>query len=456
MAADHSRPSSGLLTDLYELTMAAAYVELDMEHDAAFELFVRSMPEGRGYLLCAGLRQAVDYLEQVSFTDEDVAYLKGLDIFRRTPSRFFEWLADFSFTGDVSAVPEGTPVFAGEPILRVEGPLPEAQLVETWLLSMINYQTLVASKAARIVEAARADGKERAVIDFGSRRAHGPEAGVLAARASYLAGCMATSNAEAGRRMGIPVSGTEAHSFIMAFGDEEEAFRRYYECYGEDAIILIDTYETIEGARRAIRAAPGMRGVRIDSGDIANLSRRVRALMDEAGLAGAKVFVSGDLDEHEVSRLIGAGAAVDGFGVGTRMVTGHDAPSLGGVYKLVAVRSDGRWDPRLKLSDDKATWPGRKQIHRFGGPGGTCVRDVIATAEEECPGAAEPLLQPVMANGRCTADLPDLTAVRDHARRELARLPAEYRRIEGWEAYPVEHSGRLEALRHELGGGGDE
>jgi nicotinate phosphoribosyltransferase len=452
MAKRRSDRAGGLLTDLYELTMAAAYLELGMEQEAAFELFVRSLPSGRGYLLCAGLEQVVDYLEGLAFSEAEIAYLRGLPVFKGTDGRLFDWLAEFSFTGDLHAVPEGTPVFAGEPILRVEAPLPQAQLVETWLLSMVNYQTLVASKAARIVEAACADGCERAVVDFGSRRAHGPQAGVLAARASYIAGCAATSNTEAGFRMGIPVSGTQAHSFIMASPDEEEAFRRYYECYGDESVMLVDTYEVTEGLRRAIRVAPGMKGVRIDSGDIAALSRRARAMLAEAGLYGAKVLASGDLDEFEISRLIEAGAEVDGFGVGTRMVTGYDTPHLGGVYKLVAVREGADWVPRLKLSPDKATHPGRKQVYRFSdGPCRPYVRDVVATLGEECPEGARPLLRPTMLDGRRTRDLPDLRAIREHAARERARIPPECRRLNEPDFYPVGHSPALEKLRAQLG-----
>jgi nicotinate phosphoribosyltransferase len=436
--------------------MAAAYLDLGMEQEAAFELFVRSLPEGRDYLVCAGLEQAVEYLEGVHFTDEDIAYLRGLPVFARIPDRCFDRLAEFAFTGDLYAMPEGTLAFAGEPILRVEAPLPQAQLVETWLLSMVNYQTLVASKATRIVQAACADGRERAVVDFGSRRAHGPQAGVLAARASYIAGCAATSNVEAGLRMGIPVSGTEAHSFIMAFADEEEAFREYYRCYGGESTLLIDTYDVLEGAARAIRAAPGMKGVRIDSGDIAGLSRKVRALLDDAGLKDAMIFASGDLDEFAIAALIEAGAEVDGFGVGTKMVTGDDAPYLGAVYKLVAVRESEGWSPRLKLSPGKATHPGRKQVYRFAdGPDGAYQRDVIAAAAEERSPGADPLLRQVMAGGRRTEDLPSLQAARQHAAEELARLPAQCRRLRDAQPYPVEHSRLLlQRLKAHAGGPG--
>ncbi|MHC5035235.1 MAG: nicotinate phosphoribosyltransferase, partial [Planctomycetota bacterium] len=366
-----------LCTDLYELTMAAAYFERGMTQRAAFELFIRRLPPQRGYLLCAGLEQAVSYLQNLSFSAEQIEYLRALPVFGKISDGFFEYLADLRFTGHLIAVPEGTPAFAEEPLLRVEAPIIEAQIVETFLLSTVNFQTLIASKAARVVEAARLDGRERAVVDFGTRRAHGPDAAVLAARAAYIGGCVATSNVEAGHRLGIPVSGTEAHSFVMAFDSEQEAFEAYAGCYDKHTILLIDTYDTIEGARRAIRAAPEMRGVRIDSGDAIELSKQVRRMLDEAGRADAMVFASGDLDEREVARLIAGGAAVDGFGVGTKLVTSADAPYLGGVYKLVAVEQDGRWQPRLKLSADKATYPGPKQVHRFSTPAGELEHDCL-------------------------------------------------------------------------------
>jgi nicotinate phosphoribosyltransferase len=436
-----------LCTDLYELTMAAAYFERGMTQRAAFELFIRRLPAQRGYLLCAGLEQVVSYLQNLSFSAEQIEYLRALPVFGNISDGFFEYLADLRFTGDLIAVPEGTPVFAEEPLLRVEAPIIEAQIVETFLLSTVNFQTLIASKAARVVEAARLDGTERAVVDFGTRRAHGADAAVLAARAAYIGGCVATSNVEAGHRLGIPVSGTEAHSFVMAFDSEQEAFEAYAGCFGEHTILLIDTYDTIEGARRAIRAAPKMRGVRIDSGDTIELSKQVRRMLDEAGREDAMVFASGDLDEYEVARLITGGAAVDGFGVGTKLVTSADAPYLGGVYKLVAVEEDGRWRPRLKLSEGKATYPGPKQVHRFCAPTGGLERDCLAGVDETCPDGAEPLLEPVMRNGKVVARLPPLEDIRAHAAHELARLPERCHRLDAPEPISVEVSA---ALREEF------
>ncbi|MBA7698823.1 Nicotinate phosphoribosyltransferase pncB2 [subsurface metagenome] len=413
---DLEQRGRALCTDLYELSMAAAYFELGISHRAAFELFVRELPKPRSYLVCAGLEQAVSYLLEFEFAREQIDYLRDLPVFENMSDGFFDCLAGLSFSGTLEAVAEGTPVFAGEPILRVEAPMIEAQIVETFLLSIINYQTLVATKAARVVGAARLDGKERAVVDFGTRRAHGPDAAVLAARASFIGGCVATSNVEGGFQMGIPLSGTEAHSFIMAFDTEEDAFRKFYGCFGNQAVILIDTYDVIEGAKSAIRGAPGMKGVRIDSGDLSSLSKQVRHLLDEAGMRDAVIVLSGDLDEYAIAKLIGDGASADAFGVGTRLVTSEDAPYLGVVYKLVAVEENGRWAPRFKLSPAKATYPGIKQVHRFADPHtGELTHDVIAEAEEECPHGAEALLKTVIRNGKLAADMPVLEAIRERA-----------------------------------------
>jgi len=434
-----------LNTDLYQLTMAAAYFELGRTEPAAFEMFVRDLPRRRSYLVCAGLQEVVSYLTNLSFSGEQIDYLRGLEVFESIGEEFFEYLRDFSFTGTLEAVAEGTPAFANEPLLRVCGPIIEAQLVETFLLSMVNYQTLVATKAARVVQSACLDGLDRSVVDFGTRRAHGPDAAVLAARASFIGGAVATSNVEAGLRLGIPVSGTEAHSFIMAFDTEGEALKGYHDCFGSHSILLIDTYDVIEGARKAARVAPDMQGVRIDSGNLVELSRRVREILDEAGRKHAMIFASGDLDEYAIGDLVRQGAAIDGFGVGTRMVTSEDAASLGGVYKLVAVRRDGEWEPRLKLSEQKATYPGLKQVHRFSDPeSGRMDHDVIAAAEEPCPDEAEALLQPVIVEGGVRAELPSLEQIRARAKEQLDRLPAEHRRLEDPEPYRVEISDALQ------------
>lgn len=445
-----------LLTDLYEITMAASYFDHGMaDRRAGFEMFVRELPPPRSYLVAAGLEQALSYLENLSFSPDDIDYLRSQAVFEHVSDEFWDYLSDFRFTGSIRALPEGTLVFPEEPLLSVRGPIIEAQIVETFLLTMINYQTLVASKAARVVQAASLDGRKRAAVDFGSRRAHGPDAGVLAARASYIGGCRATSNVQAGRTLGIPVTGTQAHSYVMAFDREEEAFRSYYETFPDACILLIDTYDVIEGAGKAVRVVPRMRGVRIDSGDITALSKKVRGILDEAGFEDAMVFASGDLDEYRIARLVRDGAEVDGFGVGTALVTSSDAPALGGVYKLIAIEEDGRWRPRIKLSTEKATYPGFKQVYRVReGRYGPFCHDVLATQEEAPPERAEPLLQTVMTDGRCVTELPDLEEVRATARRQIEALPGRYRQLQEADEYAVRISDQLEetylALRDEM------
>ena len=450
--------NKALLTDLYEITMATSYFEHGMDdRRAGFEMFVRNMPAHRSYMVAAGLEQVLSYLENLSFTADQIDYLRSQQVFQDVHDGFWDYLQEFEFTGDVRAVPEGMLVFPEEPLLSVEAPIIEAQIVETFLLTMLNYQTLVASKAARVTHAACLDGQERAVVDFGSRRAHGPEAGVLAARGSYIGGCKATSNVEAGHKLGIPISGTQAHSYIMSFDTEEEAFRSYYDSFPHACILLIDTYDVLEGAKKAIETAPGMRGVRIDSGDIVELSKQVRKMLDDAGLDEAMVFASGDLDEYRIADLVRKGARVEGFGVGTALVTSKDDPALGGVYKLIAVQKNGEWQPRIKLSTEKATYPGFKEVYRIRtGPGDEFSHDVLAAQEETAPHGGEPLLETVMEGGRIVADLPELEDIRETAQRQLQSLPKRYHRLEEADTYPIEVTELLEekyrSLAEELRG----
>ena len=444
--------NKALMTDLYEITMAASYFEHGM-HDrrAGFEMFVRHLPPNRSYLIAAGLEQVLSYLENLSFTSEQIDYLRSQDVFQDVGEGFWNYLADFRFTGNVRAIPEGMLAFPEEPLLSVDAPIIEAQIVETFVLTMLNYQTLVASKAARVTGAACLDGQERAVVDFGSRRAHGPEAGVLAARGSYIGGCKGTSNVEAGQQMGIPISGTQAHSYVMAFDTEQEAFQSYYDSFPHACVLLIDTYDVLEGARKAIETAPGMQGVRIDSGDIVSLSTQVRELLDEAGLEDAMVFASGNLDEYRIAELVQNGAQVDGFGVGTALVTSLDNPALGGVYKLIAVQKDGEWQPRIKLSTEKATYPGFKQVYRVRKePGGEFSHDVLAAQEEDPPEGGEPLLKTFMENGETVADLPELESIRHVAQQQLQSLPERYRQLENTESYTVRVSEGLEKTYRSL------
>jgi len=436
---------SALRTDLYELTMMGGYFHQGRHRDrVTFELFVRELPPHRRYLVFAGLDRIVDYLDDLRFHEDQIAHLRDVPAMRPAMSEAFaDYLRSFRFTGDAWAMPEGTVFFAGEPVLRVTAPLPEAQLVETFLLSIVNTEVLVCSKAARIVEAAG----DAPVMEFGTRRTS-PDEALRSARAAYLAGFAATSNVEAGRRYGIPVSGTAAHSWTLAFPSEEEAFAAQFALYGRDAVLLVDTFDTRQGVRNAIAVAGDrLGGIRLDSGDLDTLAFEARALLDEAGLRSTRIVASGDLDEYEIARLRGAGAPVDAWGVGTRLVRSTDAPHVGGVYKLV--QHDALGEPRMKTSPGKGTRPGAHQVHRVRS-GRKAVRDIVALADETVDGA-EPLLVPIFDAGRLVRPPDDLEAARARARDEIATLPSEVRAIgnrdrdEG-SPYPVQVSERLRAL----------
>lgn len=418
--------TSGLFTDLYQLTMLQAYWREGMDAPGVFDLFVRRLGN-RNYLLACGLDQALEYLEALSFSEEALGYLAGQEGFR---DGFLEWLGEFSFTGDVYAVPEGTPVFADEPILEVVAPIGEAQIAETFLLNQITFQTAIASKASRVITAAHAGEGERLVADFGMRRMHGTDATMKAARAAYIAGADSTSNVAAGHAYGIPITGTMAHSYVEAHDSEIDAFRAFSELYPE-TILLVDTYDTLDGVRKAIEVMNEMtpegevRGIRLDSGDMAELARESRRLLDEAGYPEVMIFASGGLDEERITELLDRGAPIDGFGVGTKMGTSADQPSLDSAYKLCAYAGE----PRMKLSAEKSNLPGRKQVFRQYDQD-VAVRDVIATESEQMAGS--PLLDRVMANGeRTDAGKPrPLDAVREHAAARLEELPDRLRRLD--------------------------
>lgn len=432
---------SALLTDLYELTMAAAYFENEFHPSASFELFVRSLPPERSFLLAAGLEQALDYLENLRFHPEDIDYLRSQPVFAHVGEAFFDYLQNFRFTGEVWAIPEGTPVFGEEPLLRVTAPIIEAQIVETFLLSTLTFQTMIASKAARVVAAA--EGRD--MVEFGTRRAHGPEAGVLAARAAYIGGCMGTSNVEAGQRFGLPVFGTLAHSFVMAYSNEEEAFRRFQQLFPEHAVLLVDTYDTLAAIDKIIQAGLRPKSVRLDSGDLLELSKQVRRRLDHAGLHGTRIFASGDLDEFVIVDLLARGAQLDAFGVGTALATSKDAPALSGVYKLVDVESGEGPSYRAKFSEEKATYPGRKQVFRFSDSNGSYSEDIIACEAERYPDG-KPLLSCAMRQGQRLAPSSNLQQIQNRARQEIAKLPDACRRLRPAEAYPVRFSRGLEKL----------
>jgi nicotinate phosphoribosyltransferase len=433
---------SALNTDLYELTMAAGYFVAGKAGDiATFELSVRRLPETRNFLLAAGLQQAVEYLQNLRFEAGEIDYLRSLPQFQYTPPEFFEFLSGLRFTGDLFAIPEGTPVFAAEPIAIVRAPLIQAQLVETYLLSTFAFQTSVASKAARCAIAAEG----RPVVEFGSRRAHSPNAGILAGRAAFIGGCAGTSNTEAGMRFGIPVFGTAAHSWTMAFPDEEASFRALQRLLGPSTVFLIDTYDTLAGARLAARVGPPIWGVRLDSGDLASLSREVRRILDAAGLHDAKIFATNDLDEHRLAELVRSGAAIDAFGVGTQLATSGDAPSISAVYKIVELKTAGSVQYTAKFSDEKSSLPGAKQIFRYP------THDILALSGE-CKDDPEvqPLVRPVLIGGQLIEPLPSTAALQAHATAAVRALPSELRSISEAAPYPVRLSSRLQELAESL------
>lgn len=444
-------PFSGLLTDLYELTMAAGYVQNRFEARATFELFVRNLPQRRNYLVAAGLEQALDFLENVRFSAEDVAYLRAQPFFRNVHSDFFDYLSQFQFTGDVCALPEGTIFFPGEPLLRVTAPIAEAQLVETGLLSILHFQTLIASKASRVTTAAAG----RPVVEFGSRRAHGIEAGVLAARAAFVGGCEGTSNTYAGRRFGIPVYGTQAHSWIMAHEDEADAFRDFLDVFPEQSTLLVDTYDVPSAIEKiiALERKPG--GVRLDSGDVLSDSVWARKRLDEAGWNDVKIFASGELDEERIADLLRSGARIDAFGVGTALSTSSDSPNIGVIYKLVEVDLGNTVRSAAKFSKEKITYPGRKQVFRFADQGGKFSKDVIGLATESFPGS-DRLLVPAMRAGRrvAAADSDPLAKMKRAQSRHLAdheRLPDRILALGvATPPFPIQYSDQLEELRDQV------
>jgi nicotinate phosphoribosyltransferase len=439
--------------------MAAGYFEAGKAGDrATFELFARQLPHNRNFILAAGLAQAVEYLLDLRFTSEEIGYLRGLQQFQRATPQFFEMLAGFRFTGDLFAVPEGTPLFAGEPFLTVRAPLIEAQLVETYLLATVGFQSLIATKAARVIKSAL--GRE--VVEFGTRRAHSPQAGVLAGRAAYIGGCSGTSNAEAGLRYNIPVFGTAGHAWVMSFETERASYAQLQRLLGENTVYLIDSYDTLEGARRAASLGPPLWGVRLDSGNLIELSRAVRGILDNAGLREAKIMATGDLNEYKIHELVAAGAPIDVFGVGTELATSADAPTLGVVYKMVEMQCAGE-SPRytLKLSEHKATLPGAKQIFRYAD------HDLLARSSEcpSCPGSSltphagdviqegaevEALLQPVILGGRLLEPPPTAAEARDHAAACLAKLPSPCHSLFESHGWRVDISAELEALHEQV------
>ncbi|HEB99095.1 MAG TPA: nicotinate phosphoribosyltransferase [Thiotrichales bacterium] len=438
-----SRLDSPLLTDLYQLTMLQSYLDHGLEDTAVFEFFVRKLPAGRNFLLAAGLAQVLDYLEALHFTADEIAWLEGTGRFN---PRLLDYLAALRFTGDVHAMAEGTPCFPDEPLLRISAPLPVAQLVESRVINLLHFQTLIASKAARL----RLAAPEALLVDFGLRRAHAGEAGLLAARAGYLAGLDGSATVLAGQLFDIPIFGTMAHSFIEAHDDEAQAFEHFARSQPDNVVLLIDTYDTEAGARKVVDIAPRLRAggirikaVRIDSGDLAEHARRVRAILDAGGLTDTGIFASGNLDEYRLRDFIDAGAPISGFGVGTRLDVSSDAPYLDCAYKLQAYAGI----PRRKRSEGKATWAGRKQVYRYYDADDRLAHDCLTTADDARDGEA--LIQPVMRAGR-RLDQPSLDESRAHALASVRRLPSSLQALETASTpYRVDVSPALKSVTRE-------
>jgi nicotinate phosphoribosyltransferase len=445
---------SPLLTDLYQINMIQAHLDRGDTQTAVFEFFTRTLPARRGFLLAAGLEQALDYLANLRFSPTEIAWLKATGRFRQNLLDYFD---KFRFSGDVHAMPEGTVFFANEPILRVTAPLPEAQFVESRLINILHFQSLIAAKAARMTLAA----PNKVLVDFGMRRAHGAEAAVMAARASYLAGFAGTATVLAGEEFGIPLYGTMAHSFIEAFDDEMTAFEAFARARPDNLVLLLDTYHTETAARKVVALAPRLkaagitiRAVRLDSGDLVALSKSVRGILDQGGLSDVTIFASGGLDEDSLKAFAKANAPIDGIGIGTSLTTSSDVPAVDCVYKI----QEYAGVPRRKRSEKKATWPGRKQVWRCYSADGRMAGDLLSLEPDQSsnPGdrarneGSEPLLEPVMQGGRRLRPNPSLGEIRIRVKRELERLPEPLRRLETATTYPVKVADELIALAAEV------
>lgn len=458
--------SLSLLTDLYQLTMAYGYWKTQKtSQEAVFTLFFRKPPFQSGYTIAAGLGTALAYLEDLQFTNDDLKYLATLTGANDNPlfeNDFLDYLGNLRWTVEMDAIPEGTVVFPQEPLLRVQGPLLQCQLLETALLNIINFQTLIATKATRVCQAAQG----QPVLEFGLRRAQGIDGALTASRAAYIGGCAGTSNVLAGKLYGIPVKGTHAHSWVLSFPNEAEAFQAYAEALPHNCIFLVDTFETLNGVKQAITTAQWLRdhdypflGIRLDSGDLVALSQHSRSLLDAAGFPQAQIVASNDLDEYLITDLKAAGAAIDVWGVGTKLITSYDQPALGGVYKLTAIREvGGEWQYRLKLSEDplKISNPGKLQVHRFHRDQAgqkTFIGDLLYDEQHPPLGTAGPyqdLLIPVLRQGQPVIEQPSLTQIRALVQEQLASCPEEMKRFKHPEIYPVNLEEGLSRLKERL------
>lgn len=478
-SSNMGRENLTLLTDFYELTMMQGYFKNNSNETVIFDAFYRNNPSGSGYAICAGLEQVIEYIKNLRFDDEDIEYLRGLNIFDED---FLAYLADFEFTGDIYAIPEGTIVFPMEPLVKVIAPIMEAQLVETAILNMINHQSLIATKASRVCYAAKGDG----VMEFGLRRAQGPDAGTLGARAAVIGGCIGTSNVLAAKKFKVPALGTHAHSWIMSFEDELTAFRKYTELYPDNATLLVDTYDTLRsGVPNAIQVfnefkdagnMPIKYGIRLDSGDLAYLSKKARKMLDAAGFAEASIVASSDLDEYLIDSLKTQGAAIDSWGVGTNLITSKDCPAFGGVYKLAAIKKDGQFIPKIKLSENqwKITNPGNKTVYRiYDKESGKIKADLIAMAnekysEENPLKLFDPLatwkktyvkagsytlreiIKPIFLNGKCVYTSPSVMEIREYCQKEQETMWDETRRLVNPHNVYVDLSNELFQVKNQL------
>jgi nicotinate phosphoribosyltransferase len=438
-----------LSTDFYQLTMIAAYYQYNLENEisqdediSVFELFVRHLPENRNYMIFAGLEQIIYFLQNAKFTRKTIDYLKNREDFRNIDDSFFEeFLPNFEFKLDVWGMPEGQVFFPNEPVLRVKGPSIQAQIVETYIISVMNYQTIVASKASRI----RNIAPDKLLLEFGTRRGHGPQAGIFAARASYIGGFDGTSNVTADLELGINASGTMAHSFVQKYG-EIESFEIYYDYYEEDSIFLIDTYDIKKGAKKASKFGNNILGVRIDSGDLAEEAKRVRKILDENDAEEVSIVLSSNLDEYKIKEILDRGAPVRALGIGTELVTSSDAPKLGAVYKLM----ENNGEPKIKISEGKLTYPSSKQVYRFFDGNGKFKKDILALDKEKPPKSGEPLLIPIMKKGELVYDLPKIEKIREFSLENVQKLPEEFKRLEKREFDELVISDELKTLWDDL------
>jgi len=443
-------PNMILATDFYQLTMGAAYFQNNLAHNrteaedvAVFELFVRKLPKNRSYLIFAGLEQVVHYLQNAKFTKKTIDFLRKKEVFKNIDSSFFDtYLPKFKFNLDVWAMKEGNFFFPNEPIMRIQGPMLHAQLVETYILNVINYQTLVASKASRI----RNIAPNKILLEFGTRRSHSPLAGVYAARASYIAGFNGTSNVIADYEFGINSSGTMAHSFVQRFDNEMESFDAYYNIYGKNSILLIDTYDTEKAAEKVSKYKNTIKAVRIDSGDLIEHAKKVRQILDKNGCEKVQIVASSDLNEYKIKKILESNAPIDAFGVGTELATSRDDPTIAGVYKLIEYNNK----PKIKISEEKLTYPGKKQIYRIYNKQGEFMEDFLTLDSEPAPPNSEALLTLVMKEGSLITELPNLNNIQQYYNQNIEKLPNKFKELDENYIFNVKISKKLSELTNSL------